>query len=99
MSTEAPAWRRLFDRVERTIGEPLERVTADARFAELLLLVLETWNAFARMGRSMSTEVFHLVNLPTHDDLRRLERRLGGLQKQLLDLTATIERFEKAGAP
>jgi hypothetical protein len=96
VAAEVPSWRRVFDAVERTIGEPLERIAADRRFSEALLVGLEISNALAGMGRRASSQAFHMVNLPTHSDIRRLERRLGAVEGQLVAIAAALERLEKA---
>lgn len=94
MPAPIPRWRRLFDRIENAIGRPLERTIADPRVNEALLLALDMSRAVSRKWRAGTSNLLHARNLPSYSDVRRLERRLGQIEKQLLDLTAAIERLE-----
>ena len=89
-----PTWRRLFDRLENAIGRPLEQAIGDPRINEALMQGLELSRNASRNWRAATANLLHLRNLPSYSDIRRMERRLGQIEKQLLDLAATLERLE-----
>ncbi|MGQ0699405.1 MAG: hypothetical protein ACT4PZ_14315 [Panacagrimonas sp.] len=94
MPAPTPPWRRLFDRIENAIGRPLEQKIADPRVNEALLMGLELSRGLSRRWRAGTSNLRHLGNQPSYSDVRRLERRLGQIEKQLLDLSAAMERME-----
>lgn len=96
MTTRVPPWRRLFDRVEAAIGRPLEDALDDPRVNEMLVRGLEKSRHGGRRWRGAAAAVLHLYNLPSHSDIRRLERRLGAMEKQLLEISDAVERLAKS---
>ncbi|MGH8516194.1 MAG: hypothetical protein ACREUE_01920 [Panacagrimonas sp.] len=94
MPAPTPPWRRLADRLENAIGRPLEQKIADPRVNEALLLGLELSKGLSRRWRAGTSNLLHLRNRPSYSDVRKLERRLGQIEKQLLDLSAAMERME-----
>ena len=78
-----PTWRRVFDRVERAVGAPLEDVVASNRFVEVVALGMKARRAVAGTARravhGVTGTVLHAVNIPTREDVRALNANMATL--------------------
>jgi len=75
-----PTWRRAFDRVERTVGGPLEDAVASRRYVDVVVVGLKVQLALNRKVRRTIDRgfgaVLHLANVPTRADVRRVSKQL-----------------------
>jgi hypothetical protein len=92
-----PVWRQVFDRVERTVGEPLEQVVASRRYIDIVVLGMKGPLAVNRVLRGIVDRqigaVLHLVNMPTRDDMVRLSRQLAVLTAELRSLSLPADQI------
>ena len=85
-AAEKPAWRKLFDGVEKRITPPLTSVTSSSD----VHLVMQKLGAAKRtvsapLGGAASRGL-HLVGLPSRGDVRDLRRQLSEVERDLLSL-------------
>jgi hypothetical protein len=82
-----PAWRRAFDKLERTVGEPLEDAVASQRYVDLVVKATKAQLAFNRIvKRAVDDQIaraLHLFNVPAYSDMRRLSRQLTTLTAEV----------------
>jgi hypothetical protein len=91
LTAQQPAWRRAFDRVERTVGRPLEDAVASRRYIDVIVISMKLQLAVNHelrktIDRQMGA-VLHLINLPTRSDVRRLSRQLTVLTGEVRNLS------------
>jgi hypothetical protein len=86
-----PAWRRGFDRVERIVGRPLERVVDTSRFAEVLVLAFRAQGVVGRLAERQTRAALHLCNIPSRSDVKRINRQLAVLANEIRRLSEQIE--------
>ncbi len=92
MSTGAPLWRRAFDKVERTVGEPLEEAVASRHMAQLFTVGLRLEGALQGIFERQTRTVLHFWNLPTRSDVARLNRQVAALAAEVRELAAELEQ-------
>ena len=70
----------MFDSVERAVGGPLEDVAASDRFVEVMAVGLKARRVAVgtawRAVHGVTGTVLHAANIPTRDDVRRLNSHL-----------------------
>lgn len=88
-----PLWRRAFDAVEIPLRERAESAASTAEFAQALLMLFSVTTTLGKAARSTSSRLWHVANLPSYSDLRRVFRQLGALENRLDRLTVEVERL------
>ncbi|KQT93513.1 hypothetical protein ASG49_00380 [Marmoricola sp. Leaf446] len=78
-----PLWRRVFDDVERRVGEPLAHLTSSTEFQSATVKVGRLKRAVARPVHAVAGLGFHLVGVPTNAEVRRLRSELHAVQREL----------------
>lgn len=95
-----PAWRRAFDKLERTVGEPLEDAVASQRYVDLVVKGMKAQLAVNRtVKRAVDHQIaraLHLINVPAYSDLRRLSRQMTTLTGEVRGLTEQTDRLSVA---
>jgi hypothetical protein len=93
VSSSQPTWRRVFDRVERTVGKPLEDAVGSSRYVDVMLTGMKVQRAIGgAVGRAVERRIgglLHAINLPTRTDVRSLSRQLTVLTGEVRMLAAT----------
>lgn len=94
-----PAWRKVFDRVERVLGEPLEGAVASERFVDVMAVGIKARRGATGAARGVvngvAGVVLRAVNIPTRDDVQRMNRNLVALTTEVRRLT--VEQQAAAG--
>jgi hypothetical protein len=85
-------WRRVFDALERPVGETLENLVQTEGFADTVAHATKLQEKSRRGFERVTREVLHLINLPSATDVKRAEQRLASLERQLRDLTKQLEQ-------
>lgn len=87
-----PSWRRAFDKVERVVGEPLEGAVASQQFVDVMAVGMRArrtaTGAVFGVVRGVAGVVLRTVNIPTRDDVQRLNRNLVVLTTEVRRLKA-----------
>jgi len=97
VSSGQPTWRRVFDRVERMVGRPLEDAVASSRYVDVMLTTMKVQRAVggvvARAVERRIGGLLHAINVPTRTDVRRLSRQLTVLTSEVRALAATTQEL------
>lgn len=98
MSSGTPLWRRGFDRAERTVGRPLERLVAGQRFNGLLVLVFRAQGAMVDTFEHQTRSILHFWNIPARTDVTRLHRQVGALRAEVRALAQRLEDQQQSAS-
>ncbi len=90
-SVRPPSLRAVFDKVERTVGAPLEDAVASPRYGKAVSFWVNGPRAVHRGVRgavdSKLGSVLHALNIPTRSDVNRLNRQLAVLTAEVRALS------------
>jgi hypothetical protein len=88
---QKPPWWRGFDKLERAIGEPLERAAVSNRYVDLMVKGIKLQRAIGgRIGGlagGATERVLRLANIPTRADIRRINQQLAVLTREVRELS------------
>ena len=92
--SRAPLWLRAVNKLERTIGEPLESALHSDPYFDLVTDVLRLRSRAGRTLEAGSRRLLLLVNLPAGSDIRRMREQLGRVERRLAELSKELEDSE-----
>ena len=99
-SQTSPQWRRAFNTLERAIGSPLERGTTSSQFALGISVARRLRRGAARRLDAAASYTLHQIALPSHADMRRLQRQLAGVERELAAIRRDLDtQFDRDAAP
>lgn len=92
-----PNWKRLFDRLEPTVGNRLDHLVRSEDFATVVAILKRAQRRMQEHGERNSRRLLHVLNLPAGSDVNRLltqiaklEREVRNLRKQLGDTSEEV---------
>jgi hypothetical protein len=88
---DRPAWRQVFDRLERRVGGPLESLVAASGFMSALATAAQVQRHAQQRVERATERALRLVNLPAASDLDRLARQVGVVERQLRELSDEVQ--------
>jgi hypothetical protein len=95
---KAPKWRRVIDRVDRSVTPRANAVVRTSTFADLVAAQIRLEGQLRRRMERQMSAIWHLLNLPTVSDHRRLRAKLVAIEAQLEELNERLaERAEDGG--
>ncbi|MFT3872390.1 MAG: hypothetical protein QM714_07035 [Nocardioides sp.] len=92
MSTH-PA-RAAFDRVERLVGRPLERMVGAADSSYHIMAVSRTWLFCMRRVGDLRSGIVHMAALPSERDIRMLSAQITRLQRNVEEVEQRLDDQE-----
>jgi hypothetical protein len=96
-----PSWRRVFDKVERALGEPLEGAVASQQFVDVMAVGMKARRGVTGAVRGavsgVAGVVLRTVNIPTRDDMQRMNRNLAVLATEVRRLGADQQALKGSG--
>jgi len=99
-SPPAPLWRRAFNTLERAVGPPLERGATSSEFAVGLAVVRRLRRGAARRIDAAASYALHQVALPSHADVRCIQRQLAGVEREVAAMRRDLEaRLDRKATP
>jgi len=90
---DQPPWRRVFDGVERIVGEPLEELVASRRFIDVALFKRQAERAARGAVDGAAGTFLHFLNVPARTDVRQLSRQVAALGADVRSLSAEVGRL------
>lgn len=88
-----PLWRQVFDKVERTVGVPLEDVANSYLFVDVMALGIKTRRAVTgtatRVVAGVVSPLLRTANIATRDDIQRMTGHLSALTTEVRALSST----------
>lgn len=92
MAPRPPFWRRLFDTIERPLGDALSAGARSGTFADIVALTVRLQRRLQREVERQSRRALHGANLPTASDIRRLSKQITDLDRQVRDLGRQLDQ-------
>ena len=92
---DAPLWRQVFDRVERTIGERLEQGVQTDEFADVAALLAKLQLEFRRRLDTLLARNLRRFNLPAHTEVAALSLQIGHLERRVRELSKQLADAER----
>jgi hypothetical protein len=92
-----PAWRQAFNQAEGFVGRPLESLTNSPEAATVAVVADRLRRRAFRQIDALASWGIHQLHLPSHRDLRMLQRQLGSVQRQLSEVQAQLHEARGSG--
>lgn len=86
-----PAWRAAVDRLDRIVTPSADRLVRTSLFADYIAALTRLEVQLRRRVERQTTWYWHLLNLPTAGDLKRVRRQLAAMEARLRDLSEQLE--------
>jgi hypothetical protein len=92
--SEAPTWKKLYDRFDSTVGTRLNDFVRSDDFATLVALARRGQREVEARGERVTRRVLHSVNLPAGSDVNRLLVQIGSLEREVRELRNRLSDAE-----
>ena len=96
--SDAPTWKKLYDRFDSTVGTRLDDFVRSEDFATLVALAQRGQREVAARGERATRRVLHSLNLPAGSDVNRLLVQIGNLEREVRELRKRLADAENAPA-
>ncbi len=91
-----PAWKAAVDRVDRIVTPRADAIVRTNAFADAIAAVIRLESQARRRVERQTSRVWHLWNLPTATDVKRVRSQLSAVEARLRDLSERLEEAEEA---
>ena len=91
MSNSTPLWRRVYDTVEKPVGDGLAAGARSAAFGDIAALAVRVPRRLQGEVERRTRHLLHLANLPTATDVRRLTEHVVSLQREIRALARELD--------
>ena len=89
-----PLWLQVVLRVERAIGEPVERAVRTETYFDVVTKATRATKGVKRRAEGTSRRALHLLNLPAGSDVRRLREQLSRVERRLNTLSDDVAELD-----
>jgi hypothetical protein len=95
-----PLWLRLVLRVERAIGEPVEKAVSSDTYFDTVSTARRTGLRIFAITEGLSRRAWHLFNLPAGSDIQRVREQLAQMDRRLVQIRKELDDldFERQSA-
>jgi hypothetical protein len=93
-----PAWRSAVDGVDRLLTPQANAFVRTSLFADLVAIMTRLEVQLRRRIERQTTWMWHLWNLPTAGDIRRVRAQLAALEGRLRDISERLEDRDRLEA-
>lgn len=95
MPANQPLWLRAVLRLERAIGEPVEKAVRSEPYFALVSTTNRTRRKALGAAEGLSRRCLHLLNLPAGSDIRRMRQQLARVERRLNQLSDEVTEMEE----
>ena len=88
--SDAPTWRKLVERLDRTVTPPADAFVRTNFFADSIAAMTRLEVQVRRRVERQTTACLHLFNLPTAGDVKRVRAQLAVVEARLRDLNEQL---------
>jgi hypothetical protein len=96
MSVPQPLWLKAVTRLERLVGEPIEKVVRSDVYFDVVTDARRNHRRVAHAVEGVSKRCLHLFNLPAGTDIRRVREQLNRMERHLTAVTKELEDLQAA---
>jgi hypothetical protein len=93
--SDKPQWRRAYEAVDAVIAPRLEALLQGSAFAGMVTHNARVSHALRTWSEQQTRRVWHLWNLPSGSDVRRLRRDVSALDRQVRRLGHTLDDIRR----
>ena len=93
---DQPLWLKFVYKVERTVGEPVEKLVSSQPYFDTMTAAKRTTRKLTGAVEGVSRRGLHLFNLPAGTDIRRVREQLARMDRRLVELSKDVEDLEAA---
>ncbi len=90
-----PTWRTVVDQVDRTVTPRADSFVRTNLFADAIAAMIRLESQVRRRVERQTGRVWHLCNLPTATDMRRVRSQLSAVEARLRDVSERLEEAEE----
>ena len=90
-SSRTPAWRAVVDRIDRIVTPPADALVRTNLFADAIAATTRLEVQLRRRVEKQTAWVWHLWNLPTAGDVRRVQAQLSAVEARVRDMSERLE--------
>jgi hypothetical protein len=94
-----PLWLRAVHKVERTIGEPVEKAVRTDTYFDVVTKATRVTATAKRTAEGASRRALHLFNLPAGSDVSRMREQLSRMERRLDRLSEDVEELDEDRRP
>ena len=91
MAGSPPLWRRVYDTVEKPVGDGLAAGARSGTFGDIMALTVRVPRRLQGEVERRTRHVLHAANLPTATDVRRLTEQVISLQREIRVLARELD--------
>jgi hypothetical protein len=91
-----PTWRATVDRLDRAVSPKADAIVRTNLFADAVAAIIRLEAQVRRRAERETSRLWHLWNLPTADDVRRVRSQLSAVEARLRDVSERLEESEEA---
>jgi hypothetical protein len=94
--SDAPAWKKLYDRLDAGMGTRINDFVRSDDFATLLALAQRGQREFGQRSERVTRRVLHSLNLPAGSDVNRLLVQIGNLEREVRELRKRLADSDRS---
>jgi hypothetical protein len=91
MPSNTSLWRRVYDGVEKPIGDALAAGARSGAFGDVQAIAVRVPRRLRNEIERRTRHLLHIANLPTATDVRRLTEQVTDLQRELRAVRRQVE--------
>lgn len=91
---QPPPWRSVVNRVDRLVTPPTDAFVRTNLFADVISAMTRLEVQVRRRMENQTAWAWHLVNLPTAGDVRRVRAQLATLEARIRDMSERMDERE-----
>jgi hypothetical protein len=89
--SSTPPWRAVVNRIDRLVTPPADAFVRTNLFADLIAATTRLEVQLRRRVEKQTAFVWHLWNLPTAGDVRRVQAQLSAVEARVRDMSERLE--------
>jgi hypothetical protein len=93
MAPSQPLWLKVVTKVERVIGEQVEKVVRDDKYFDLVAEATHNQGRIAHTIEGVTTRWLHLFNISASTDIRGVREQLNRMERRLTDVAKELENL------
>jgi hypothetical protein len=97
MALSPPLWLKAINKLERVVGQPIEKAVRSDLYFDLVADARRNHRRVAYAVEGVSKRCLHLVNIPAGTDVRRVREQLNRMERRLTEVTKELEDLQDRG--
>lgn len=86
-----PTWRTAVNRIDKLVTPSADKIVRTSLFADSIAAVTRLEAQLRRRVERQTSLYWHMLNLPTAGDVKRVRRQLAAMEARMRDLAEQLE--------